>query len=330
MAISKDAYTRFQIIDQEFCNNDYVKTSELQKVLKTFDLQVTTKTVTNDLKAMRADKKLGYIAPIKFCNSRKAYYYTNPNYTIRAFGLKEHDINALQFYAKIIDQYKGYEVFKDFSSAIEKILYAVTIRKGVTAEQARIIVQTERTPPITGSNWIPIIVRAINTKSTVTFKYQKFDDEKIKEVRLQPYLLKEDRHLWYILGKNHKSHFITYALDRVSEFEILEEKFLPESFDPEEYFKHSFGITVTDDKPINVTLSFTPLQGKYIKALPIHPTQKLISDSKSELIVTVDVKPTYEFYEKLLGYGPSIKVISPAKVVKEIEARLLEAINRYN
>lgn len=210
------------------------------------------------------------------------------------------------FYAKTINQYKEYEVFKDFTNAIEKVLDAVTIRKGITnKEHARSVVQTERTPKLTGSELIPIIVQALDSSSIIEFQYQKFEDSTAKKTKLQPHLLKEDRHRWYVMGRieGHDEPTTTYALDRMRTLNILEDKFDPIDFDFDQYFTHSFGITVTDDEPLEVVLSFTPYQGKYLKTLKIHHTQKTLIDDEKEYRVSVTVKPSWEFYEKILGYG---------------------------
>ena len=331
MAITKQQLGRYHVIDKLLSNGDRVKTSEIRKaILYELEIEVSAKTINNDINDMISNIALGYYAPIIKDTSKKAYYYSDPDYTIKAFGLKDADVNALQFYANTIKQYKDYEVFKDFSSAVEKILAVLASSKGsASAEKARAIVQTERTPLVTGGHMIPKLVDAINAKSIIVFKYQKFDNDKVKEVRLHPYLLKEDRHLWYILGKNSKGYFITYALDRITELTILDEKFILDDFDFEDYFKYSFGITVTDEEPINVVLSFTPFQGKYIKALPIHPTQNIITDNEKEFKISVNVRPAYEFYEKILGYGASVKVISPQEIVTEIKNRIEEASKLY-
>jgi len=331
MAVTKQQLGRYHIIDTLLSKGERVKTSEIQKeILYELKINVSTKTINNDINDMRDSIVLGYNAPIEIDKSKKAYYYSNPDYTIKAFGLKDADINALQFYANTLKQYKDYEIFKDFSSAIEKILAVIAGSKGFSnAGDARAIVQTERTPLVTGGYMIPTIIDAISRKTIIEFKYQKFDDDEIKQVTLNPYLIKEDRHLWYILGKNEKGHFVTYALDRISELNILDDRFIPDDFDFDHYFKYSFGITVTDDAPVTAILSFTSFQGKYIKALPIHPTQKILIDNNEELRIAVEVKPSYEFYEKLLGYGARVKVISPPEIVNELKAMLEEASILY-
>ncbi|MHB9142988.1 MAG: helix-turn-helix transcriptional regulator, partial [Paludibacter sp.] len=191
MAISKHPFGRYHVIDRELRKHDFVKTKEFKEIIEDeLSINVSEKMINEDINAMRDDSLLGYYAPIAYNNSKKAYYYTDREYTIKAFGLNEDDINAIMFYAKAINQYKEYEVFEDFSNAIEKVLDAVNIRKGVTTkEQARQIVQTEATPKVTGSERIPQIVRAIDSNLIIQIDYQKFCQTAHSIRDVEPYLL---------------------------------------------------------------------------------------------------------------------------------------------
>ncbi|TXE13485.1 helix-turn-helix transcriptional regulator [Algoriphagus aquimarinus] len=326
MAIFKHPFGRYQIIDRELCRKDWVKTSELVKIIRVeLSIDVSNKTINNDINAMRYDSLLGYFAPIEEDKRNKAYFYSDKNYTIKAFGLKDGDINALKFFANTLNQYKEYEVFKDFSNAIEKVLDAVKIRGGLNNfEQAKNVVQTEQTPKLSGSELIPLIVQSLNEGRKIQFEYKKFDEFEAKVVQLEPHLLKEDRHRWYVLGRLEKYNdpTTTYALDRMISVQLLEEKFNPVNFDFEEYYRYSFGITVTNMPHVEVILSFTATQGKYLKTLKIHPTQTEIIDNDNEYRISIKVKPSWEFYEKILGYGNTVKIISPDLVVEEFKERL--------
>jgi hypothetical protein len=332
MAISKYPFGRYQVIDRELCRRDFVKTNELKEIIEhELSINVSKKMINEDINAMRYDSLLGYNAPIDYNNSKKAYFYKDKNYTIKAFGLKENDINALMFYAKAINQYKDYEVFEDFSNAIEKVLDAVNIRKGVSSkEQARLIVQTETTPKVIGSELIPQIVKAINSNLLIEIAYQKFCDKAPFCKQVEPYLLKEDRHRWYVIGKTPLNDKIkTYALDRIKRLTILETKFIPIEFDFNEHFAYSFGITVPDSEPLDVIMSFNSLQGYYLKTLPIHLTQKILIDDENEFRISVRVKPSWEFYEKILGYGGKVKVLSPQVVIDNLRSIAEKILKRY-
>lgn len=111
--------------------------------------------------------------------------------------------------------------------------------------------------------------------------------------------------------------------------ELLDDKFEPIGFNFEEYFKHTFGITVTDEEPIVVELSFTPMQGKYLKTLKMHPTQEELLDNESEYKISIKVKPSWEFYEKILGYGDSVRILSPDAVIQSFKEKVQQISSRY-
>lgn len=333
MAKSKHSFGRYQVIDREMRRKDWVKTKELKDIIENeLSINVSERMINEDINSMRYDPLLGYDAPIEYNKLKKAYYYSDKNYTIKAFGLKEDDINALSFYAKTINQYREYEVFKDFTDAIEKVLDAVTIRKGISnAKQARSIVQTEQMPRLSGNELIPLIVQALDTNKVLEFEYQKFNDPSPKTVKFQPHLLKESKHRWYIVGSKgvHCKPTTVYAMDRIVALRVLDEMFTPLVFDFDQHFTHSFGITVEETNPVEVILSFTPWQGNYLKTLKIHPTQKTLIDDEVEYRIAIFVIPSWEFYEKILGYGNSVKVISPSCVVEEIKTKSRQIFEQY-
>lgn len=329
MAISKHPIGRYQIIDRELGRRDYVKTKELKEAVeRELSVTVSERMINEDINNMRDDNILGYNAPIKYDTSKKAYYYTDSNYTIRAFGLRSEDINALMFYAKTINQYKEYEIFKDFSNAIEKVIDAVNIRKGITdTSNNKIVVLTDNYEKFSGNEWIPIIVDAIDSNLGIELVYKKFGANQPKTSKIHPYLLKEDRHRWYLIGMNDKG-IVTYGLERIQKLTILTENFIPCFFDFEEYFRYSFGITV-EGEPIEVILQFTAHQGNYLKTLKIHSTQQVLVDNKKEFRISVKVQPSWEFYEKILGYGSNVKVLSPPEIVIEVKNKLQQISNLY-
>jgi len=135
--------------------------------------------------------------------------------------------------------------------------------------------------------------------------------------------LKEDSNRWYILGKlKNKSRITTFAIDRILSLQLTDQYFSFDDYNFNEYFKYSFGITVSDTPPIEVILSFEPHQGDYIKSLPIHQTQKILLDNRKELRISLTVNPTYEFYSKILSFGSSVKVLSPKEVIDEIRKEI--------
>ena len=101
-------------------------------------------------------------------------------------------------------------------------------------------------------------------------------------------------------------------------------------YNAQKEFNESFGIiNGTNEKPIGVILSFTLQQGRYIKSLPLHHSQKLIIENNDEIQFSYYIKPTYDFRMELLSYGGQVKVIQPESLKETITKNLEAALNLY-
>ncbi len=332
MPDNKDAGSRYRVIDQYLRRTPFAKTDRLAEVCSDkIGKPVSRRTIQKDLLDMKEDTALGYYAPIEYDQKRQAYYYPDGvDELFPAIELNTEEISALLFYGQIQSQYNQLGIFGEITEAVDKVLDAANVRKEyreVVANQP--IIQMERTPRIKGNELLIKLIQALRLKKKISFSYQKFGEEK-KERVISPYILKEDKHMWYLIGKiDGKNHVTTFAVDRMSEIRIQKKNVQKVPFDPRSYFKYSFGVTVTDDAPIEVVLSFTHQQGYYLKTLPIHDTQKILVDNEEELRISIQVKPTYEFYSKIFSYGDSVKIISPDEVQQEVKETLRKALLRY-
>ncbi len=333
MARSKYQFGRFQIIDRELRKRDQVKTKDLKKIIESeLSINVDIKTIQEDLKVMRDDSVLGYYAPIEYDTRTKSYYYTDKSYTIRAFGLKEDEIQTLLMYAQRLKLYSDYGLLKMFSSAMDKVLNAVTIQKNVGGE-ARFNewVQFEEIMPMQGGEFIPIIADALENKRKLQLTYRKFQSYDIASVKIvAPHLLKEYENRWYMIAYDEEDALMkTYALDRIEALTPMDAHFEPQHIDFREHFKDSMGITINNTPPQEIILSFDPIQGMYVKSLPLHHSQKILTDNELETVISIFVKPTYEFYAKILSFGSKVKVISPTEIAEALQKMLQQTLQNY-
>lgn len=176
------------------------------------------------------------------------------------------------------------------------------------------------------------ILHAIQNGFMIKFRYHKFYQEESEEKRVEPYALKESKNRWYVIGRNADTGKVkTYALDRLSHFEITKKRFSPpHDFDAEVQFRHSFGIIAPDgSEPHEITLWFSELQGKYIKSLPLHPSQKTVRDDKEGLVINLRVIVTQDFIMELLSYGDEVKVLNPGELAEELKDTYRRALSLY-
>ncbi len=176
------------------------------------------------------------------------------------------------------------------------------------------------------------VLHAIKNNLQINFTYQKFWEEQSTERSVHPLALKEFKNRWYLLSKDMKDGAIkTFALDRLTTLDITPIKFKPSpDFDIEEQFRYCFGIiSPTDEEPQEIILSFTPFQGKYIKSLPLHESQKILIDDKNELRIKLKLFVTHDLIMELLSFGDNMKVLQPDSLISHIRTAHKTAYQQY-
>lgn len=184
--------------------------------------------------------------------------------------------------------------------------------------------------PSARHNLAPIL-DALNHDISIRFTYNPFTRSRPSPgVVIEPYLVKLFRQRWYVAGRNVSENRIkTYALDRMTSVELTGRRFeMPADFDPAEYFRHSFGIVVDSGQPRRVTLRTDPRQAKYLRALPLHPSQQeMIHDNFSDF--TYNILLTEDFLKELMTLGPSVEVLSPPELRLMLADRLRQTLAHY-
>ena len=338
MSLHKHALIRYRIIDN-MLRNPYRVFPTIDEIKKKcedslfgsdFGNHICKSTIEKDLKAMRTDAELGFYAPIKFSRKNLGYYYDDKGYTIQKIPLKQNDIEALKFAANTLFNFRESDVFSEFKFAIEKIFDRLNISNEVQDNRIKSVVKFDSYPEYPGNEHLAFIYDAIVNQQKLVFKYQKFNSEEQSERTLHPYLLKEHRYRWYVIGfSEHREKVITFALDRIVEISTLDNNFeINPSFNPDSFFKDAFGITQTDDEVCEVVLHFDlSLQG-YLKTQPLHASQNLVV-FEEYFEVKINVIPGFELFEKILSYGNKVVIKSPSSVKNKVYSLLKDALKNY-
>ena len=176
------------------------------------------------------------------------------------------------------------------------------------------------------------LLHAIKNKIQISFSYQKFWEDKISQRTVEPYALKEFKNRWYILAYDLKDKKVkSFALDRLTDLEITKKKFqLPITFNLNEHYKYCFGIiSPNEHQPQEVILSFDPIQGKYLKTLPLHESQTILKDNEDELLIKLTLFLTHDFLMEILSYGDNVKVIQPHSLIEDLKTSYKNALKLY-
>lgn len=184
------------------------------------------------------------------------------------------------------------------------------------------------------------LVHAIINRKLIAVRYHSFSMEDEKKVVLEPYALKEFRHRWYLLAKefsreattsaDHELKIKAYGLDRMTELEIKNTTFKRKKYNVAEEYSNLFGIISGNGHAASeIILSFDAHQGQYIKSLPLHHSQEILTDDGKELRIRLMLSPTYDFKQEILSYGERVTVISPESFRKEVYGEYKRILSKY-
>ncbi len=235
------------------------------------------------------------------------------------------------------------ELEQDSENSLEDVLLIEAYRK--SKKNSKIILFEKREPK--GLYHFTDFVVAIKKHRVISFVYQKFYENQPEKRVVVPYALKESQNRWYLLAtdfsvenkksvedflsKNEKPKIKSFGLDRVSDVEIHHKRQLRYDVILAESFKNSFGVSSTlDQTPQEIVLSFTPHQGQYIKSLPLHHSQEIVTDNEKELRIKLTLCPTFDFTQEILAHGHNVTVISPESFQNELKQEIKKMLNNYS
>lgn len=331
MPLNRDAYSRYRLIDVRLRKKPYPQLEELHWYLEEkLDKRISRRTVQLDLQEMRYSSLLGFYAPIIYDRAEKTYRYSNPKFSISSLPITAEELHGLDFAISILNQFKHLPAIKEFEEAIMKIASTVKLNKEARGETDHI--QLERPFVVKGIEFVEPILKAITEKRVLKFTYQKHGSEEISQNYLQPYLIREAKNFWYVVGKRinkKEKKILTFALDRIHDMQLTEDVFADEKIDRKNFFKNVIGVTVGEGKAETVQLSFSPIQGKYVKTVPIHHSQKILKETETEMRVSLDVVVNQELKMQLLSYGENVKVLQPKSLANDIKATAKGMLKKY-
>jgi len=176
------------------------------------------------------------------------------------------------------------------------------------------------------------LLHAIKNKYKIEFNYQKFWEEEVSIRLVEPYALKEFKNRWYILAKDKKDNKIkSFALDRLTNLQITNQTYqYPDNYNVEQSYRYCFGIiSPNGSEPQDIVLSFDPIQGKYIKTLPLHDTQQILVDNDQETRVKLRLCLTHDLLMELISFADNMKVIEPNSLIHKIKDAHKKAYKQY-
>lgn len=286
---------------------------------------VSRRTFQNDLALMRSDR-LGYNAPI-VVRENKYYEYEDPDYSITHLPLNDEGLDALNSALDILRQLQCFPQLSSSIDIISKLNEQISRQTGSSVP----VMDMEHVVGYKGAQYIGTIYDAVRKQQTIVIEYKSFKARHSDELVVYPYLLKEYRNRWFLIGEkstNRSPQVNIFALDRIHSVKI--DRIHPfrkcVDFDPEHFFDDTIGVTKQiSDKPHRVVIRIDRQQVPYVESKPFHKSQKVeqrFGDGSIQLSLKVVINNELE--RLIFGYGGHAEVIAPP----EFRARIAESVSK--
>ena len=185
----------------------------------------------------------------------------------------------------------------------------------------------------TGVENVQIILEAIDQRKGIECEYYSFNRKTVKHQLLIPYFLRTWEQRWYLAAEPDNRHhgIAIFALERMEDIKLTDDKMYPSNkITAEEYFDGSFGVNHSDDqKPEMIRIKVYGAQVEYVRALPIHESQKEIETTSEWSIFEYRLVPCYNFYQQLLWHREKLEVIEPLAVREELKSTMQKMLGLY-
>lgn len=290
---------------------------------------VSRRQIFEDIKFMESET--GWSVPLeRKQDGRRVYYrYRDPDFTINAQPLTEDEARQLRSVIITLRRFRGLPS----NAWVDEVISNLEWRFGLRGKQENMI-GFEQNPYLRGLNLLPDIIDAATSHQAVRITYRNYKncDEEYTVV-VHPWYIKQYNNRWFLMAYDAEADRISnYALDRIQNFNVEEDvAYIPnKEVDFEHYFDDVFGVTIppSDVEKIRVLLQFSKKQYPYIVSKPLHHSQEIV-DAENR-ILTVEVRPTYEFTQLILSFGFDVKVLGPEPFKQEILANLRRNLLNYN
>jgi predicted DNA-binding transcriptional regulator YafY len=321
MPINKNAYLRYLTIDKLLSSKAYKRDELRKRLCVALNLKISESTLDKDIRFLKENFK----APIKTTSA--GYEYTDSAFSLSSLKLSKPEQQALEFTADVLGKAGNSELIQEAQTVLNKLY-----RKLNSGKTDNKIISSDINLTIKGTEWLEVIYEAAKEQIGLIVDYNSPRQKKVVKHHLSPYLLKEYRSMWYVIGYSEEKGFtIVLALDRIKDILPSNVSFhIDPDFNNEKYFKHSLGITHRQyHKPEKVKFWVAKDAFYYMKVRPLHNTQKVLEETEDGYIVQLDVFLSEELLIEFMGLGSRVKVLEPAELVNRIHEEVKKMSHYY-
>ena len=296
---------------------------------------VTTRTIRRDLQALE-EAGFPLFDDRSHEDGRTRWRINGQPFKGLAAGLTIAELCALYFSRTLVESLTGTPFREDVESAFEKLALVLTPHMRQFLDQLPRIIATKPDPIRHTLGEAPpneqqIVARTLDAtlhQRVVILTYHSQSSGRTKPYHVHPYRLAYAVGRLYLLAYVPEYREIrTFAVDRIQEISLLEERFAVVEELPETVFPDSLGVYSGSPEPVEI--AFRAEVADYVKSTRWHPSQALTDVSGGRVVMRLNVCIDRALRSFVLGFGPFARVVSPESLARDIAGQLERALAEY-
>lgn len=294
---------------------------------------VTTRTIRRDLQALE-ESGFPLYDDRSHDDGRTRWKMNGQAFKGLAAGLTLAELCALYFSRTLLESLAGTPFRDDVEHAFEKLGAGLTPHMREFLDQLPRVIAAKADPSRRRDDprAQQIIARALEATlhlRQASITYHSKSSERTKTYLVHPYRLAYAQGGLYLLAYVPEYQQVrTFAIERIQEATLLEERFTPIEELPDTAFPHSLG--VHSGPPEHVEIEFQAAVADYVRARDWHTSQQVRDLDGGGLAMTLDVCNDRALQSWILSFGPFARVVSPAHLAREIAGQFEEARAQYS
>jgi predicted DNA-binding transcriptional regulator YafY len=247
-------------------------------------------------------------------------------------GFTLSELCALYLSRNLLEAVAGTPFQRDLTNAFERLAKMLSPRMRQFLDRLPTVLVAKPGPRARGGASSPDIVARILEATlhfrVTTMRYHSVSSGRIKDYLVHPYRLAFAQGSLYLLAYVPEYKAVrTFAVDRIASASLEKQTFTVTQAVGDDVFANSLGVNTGPAE--RVEIEFDARVAPYVRARVWHPSQQIEDAPNGGVSVTLNVCHDWGLRSWILSWSPFARVVSPARLAKEIHADLEKAGTRY-
>jgi predicted DNA-binding transcriptional regulator YafY len=292
------------------------------------ELSVSTKTVQRDLDYLRDE----LAAPIEYDRGENGYRYTRPDYVLPFLPVDGKDLFAIGVAAQVLALLGAAPLARVLKACYGRLatLMPPAVRLHPDTVMEKLALRANAFRPVREETW-QAVVDCLQRGVSLAARYRHPGEPAGERRVLKPYALILSGRDWILLAPEASGGPVkSFYLARLEAAAPTQERYaIPKDFDPETFYRDTFGIFVGGGNPFRFRVRFSKAASDDVREVIFHPKQRLEEGPSGSLVLELPARSIREARRFVLGYGKDALAVGPAQLVDDVGREVSEMARAY-